>query len=57
MKGRKKPFEITHRKLNLHFHIERDILTFENTVTELIGENSTPCSLERGGNKCLYFGS
>ena len=48
---------ISLKKIKIQFtFLERDLLPFENTVTDVMGENSTPCSLERGGNKRLYFG-
>ena len=55
MKGRKKSFRNHPLKIQFAF-LERDLLPFENTVTDVLDENSTPCSLERGGNKRLYFG-
>ena len=54
MKGRKKFFRNHPQKIKFVF-LEMDLLPFENTLTDVMGGNSTPCSLERGDNKCLYF--
>ena len=51
MKGRKNSLRNHPYKIQFAF-LEMDLMPFENTVTDVMGKNSTSCSLGRSGNKC-----